>query len=410
MKKMLINITKKSRSRIALIENQKLYNFDVEDVNHKRKKSSVYKGKIIHIVPSLEAVFVDYGTCKNGFLPFREISCEYFFNKNITKNRYNIKNVLKKGQECIVQVNKEERGNKCALLTTFISLAGSYIVLFPKNPGFLGISRKISGKYRNSIKKTLLLLKVPIEMGIIFRTASLGKSVEILQIDLMCQLQNWKKIKEAYQSNCSPCLIYQENNIIFRALRDYLYHDIQEVIVDDSKFLVCIYQYISLLGKSNFRDRIKLYTGTSSLFSYYQIESQINSIFQRNIILPSGGSITIDTLEALTAIDINSFRSNKGLDIEETALSTNLEAANEISRQLRLRDLGGLIVIDFIDMTAPLHKRLVINHFRKILKNDRARIQIGTISKFGLLEMSRQRLNSSMNKINRNFCSKCNRF
>ncbi|XBC44169.1 MAG: Rne/Rng family ribonuclease [Buchnera aphidicola (Schlechtendalia peitan)] len=408
MKRILINATKKHKLQIAIVNKTKLCNFEVENLNYTRTKSNIYKGKITRIEPSLEAVFVDYGSFKNGFLPLKSISHEYFC-KNIGQTNYNILNVLRKGQEFIVQINKEENGNKGALLTTFISLVGSYVVFFPNNSKILGISKKIEGRDRISLKKKLYLLNIPYGMGVIIRTASIGKSIDVLQLDLEYQLKRWNKIKEMSLSHLSPHLICQEDNIIFRTFRDYLSKNIDEILIDNAILLNSIYRYILLLGKNDYKNKVKLYTGLSSLFNYYQIDSQINSIFQRNITLPSGGSIVIDITEALTAIDINSFRSTNGINSEETAFNTNLEAANEISRQLRLRDVGGLIVIDFIDMSILKHRKFLIDYFRNIIQKDRAHIKIGTISKFGLLEMSRQGLNSPIKQFHNNICSRCSK-
>jgi len=405
---MLINATQLEELRIAFVDGQKLYDLNIGSLNNEQKKSNIYKGKVIRIEPSLEAAFIDYGSYKHGFLPFKEISNEYFSNKNINTMHYNIKDILKKGQECIVQINKEERKSKGATLTTFISLAGSYLILMPNSPGIEGISRKIAGEARRNLKKLLLLLNVPDGMGLIVRTAGIGQSIQTLQLDLNFHLKCWNRIKKQAKINSAPFLIHQEGNIIIRALRDYLCKDIGEILIDNLTILNCVYQYISFLRRFDFKNKIKLYTGDSSLFSHYQIESQIDSIFQRQVKLPSGGSIVIDTVEALTAIDINSSRSTQGIDAEETALSTNLEAVDEISRQLRLRDLGGLIVIDFIDMMISDNKKLVLRRLRNIIRQDRARINIGSISKFGLLEMSRQRLNSSIGESNYYVCPQCN--
>lgn len=406
MKRMLINITQREELRVALIDGKKLYNLDIEHLCHK-KKSNIYKGTIIRIEPSLEAAFIDYGSCRNGFLPFKEISNKYFCINSFKKIRYN--NFLKIGQECIVQVNKEERGDKGVSLTTFVSLVSSYLVLMPHNPHIRGISRKIEGDDRIYLKKLLLLLKCPVEMGLIIRTAGIKKKLSVIQLDLNFQLKRWSKIQKEAQINTAPFLIHRENDIIIRALRDNLHHDVDEILVDNPVILNLVHQCISLLGRFDFRNKVKLYTGENSLFNYYQIESQINSAFQRKVKLPSGGSIVIDIVEALTAIDINSAHSTQGIGIEETALNTNLEAVDEISRQLRLRNLGGLIVIDFIDMAISNHQRLVENRLRNTIQQDRARIQIGDISKFGLLEMSRQRLSSSIRESKSHICSKCNR-
>ncbi|MBK4775346.1 ribonuclease E [Candidatus Pantoea edessiphila] len=406
MKRMLINATQEEELRIALVNGQHLYDLDIKKSSHEQTKSNIYKGKIIRIEPSLEAVFVDYGPKRHGFLPIKEISQEYF-SENYCKNNYNIKDIFKEGQELIVQVEKEERGNKGAALTTFVSLTGCYLILMPNNP-VIGISRRIVGEKRIKIKEILSLLKIPENMGIIIRTAGLGKSIELLQWDLNLRFKRWIKIKKISNSKSAPFLIYQESNIIIRALRDYLRHDISEVLIDNPKVLAFARKQINEIGRYDFFDKIKSYDSNIPLFSHYQIESQIESAFQRAVSLPSGGSIVIDTTEALTAIDINSARSTKGKDIETTALSTNLEAAGEIARQIRLRDLSGLIVIDFIDMIARGNQRIVEDRFREEVDIDRARLQIGNISCFGLLEMSRQRLNLSLCESYQHECSRCN--
>ncbi|WP_343192431.1 ribonuclease E [Buchnera aphidicola (Taiwanaphis decaspermi)] len=407
MKRMLINATQKEELRIALVDGQKLYDLDIEIPGYEKKKSNIYKGKITRIEPSLEAAFVDYGSDKHGFLPLKEISREYFPSNYINYGRPNIKDIIKQEQEVIIQIDKEERGNKGASLTTFISLAGSYLVLMPNNPKVGGISRKIEGEDRNELKSILSSLPLPNDMGIIIRTAGLGKSIKDLKWDLSFRLKHWYTIKKISKTKKAPFLIYQESNAIVRAFRDYLKQDIGEILIDNPKILEYAKEHIISLGRPEFINKIKLYTGKNSLFSHYQIEKQINSAFQRRVRLPSGGSIILDTTEALTAIDINSSRFVKGIDIEETAFKTNLEAVDEISRQLRLRDLGGLIVIDFIDMNQHKNKKIVENKLYNIMRKDRARIQIGNISKFGLLEMSRQRLSSSLCESSYHVCPKC---
>ncbi|MEM5589046.1 ribonuclease E [Enterobacter hormaechei] len=367
----------------------------------------MYKGKITRIEPSLEAAFVDYGAERHGFLPLKEIAREYFPANYNSHGRPNIKDVLREGQEVIVQIDKEERGNKGAALTTFISLAGSYLVLMPNNPRAGGISRRIEGDDRTELKEALASLELPDGMGLIVRTAGVGKSAEALQWDLSFRLKHWEAIKKAAESRPAPFLIHQESNVIVRAFRDYLRQDIGEILIDNPKVLELARQHIAALGRPDFTSKIKLYTGEIPLFSHYQIESQIESAFQREVRLPSGGSIVIDTTEALTAIDINSARATRGGDIEETAFNTNLEAADEIARQLRLRDLGGLIVIDFIDMTPVRHQRAVENRLREAVRQDRARIQISHISRFGLLEMSRQRLSPSLGESSHHVCPRC---
>ena len=407
MKRMLINATQQEELRVALVDGQRLYDLDIESPGHEQKKANIYKGKITRIEPSLEAAFVDYGAERHGFLPLKEIAREYFPANYNSHGRPNIKDVLREGQEVIVQIDKEERGNKGAALTTFISLAGSYLVLMPNNPRAGGISRRIEGDDRTELKEALASLELPDGMGLIVRTAGVGKSAEALQWDLSFRLKHWEAIQKAAESRPAPFLIHQESNVIVRAFRDYLRQDIGEILIDNPKVLELARQHIAALGRPDFSSKIKLYTGEIPLFSHYQIESQIESAFQREVRLPSGGSIVIDSTEALTAIDINSARATRGGDIEETAFNTNLEAADEIARQLRLRDLGGLIVIDFIDMTPVRHQRAVENRLREAVRQDRARIQISHISRFGLLEMSRQRLSPSLGESSHHVCPRC---
>uniref|UniRef100_UPI0028A0682A ribonuclease E n=1 Tax=Pantoea piersonii TaxID=2364647 RepID=UPI0028A0682A len=407
MKRMLINATQQEELRVALVDGQRLYDLDIESPGHEQKKANIYKGKITRIEPSLEAAFVDYGAERHGFLPLKEISREYFPASYNAQGRPNIKDVLREGQEVIVQIDKEERGNKGAALTTFISLAGSYLVLMPNNPRAGGISRRIEGDDRTELKEALSSLELPDGMGLIVRTAGVGKSADALQWDLSFRLKHWEAIKKAAENRPAPFLIHQESNVIVRAFRDYLRQDIGEILIDNPKVLELARQHIAALGRPDFSSKIKLYTGEIPLFSHYQIESQIESAFQREVRLPSGGSIVIDSTEALTAIDINSARATRGGDIEETAFNTNLEAADEIARQLRLRDLGGLIVIDFIDMTPVRHQRAVENRLREAVRQDRARIQISHISRFGLLEMSRQRLSPSLGESSHHVCPRC---
>lgn len=406
MKRMLINATQKEELRVALVDGQRLFDLDIESPGHEQKKSNIYKGKITRVEPSLEAAFVDYGAERHGFLPLKEISREYFPADYVFNGRPNIKDIIKEGQEVIVQVSKEERGNKGAALTTFISLAGSYLVLMPNNPRAGGISRRIEGDERLELKEALDCLDVPEDVGLIVRTAGVGKSPEELQWDLKVLLHHWEAIKNAAQSRPAPFLIHQESDVIVRAIRDYLRRDIGEILIDNKKIFEKAKNHIRLV-RPDFINRVRLYEGEVPLFSHYQIESQIESAFQREVRLPSGGSIVIDVTEALTAIDINSSRSTRGGDIEETALNTNLEAADEIARQLRLRDLGGLIVIDFIDMTPVRHQREVENRIREATRQDRARIQFSRISRFGLLEMSRQRLSPSLSEASSHICPRC---
>ncbi len=406
MKRMLINATQKEELRVALVDGQRLYDLDIESPGHESKKANIYKGRITRIEPSLEAAFVDYGSERHGFLPLKEIAREYFPANYIPQGRPNIREVLHEGQEVIVQVDKEERGNKGAALTTFISLAGSYLVLMPNNPRAGGISRRIEGDERSQLKEAMSGLKLPHGMGLIVRTAGVGKSAEELEWDLNYLLSNWDRIQGAGNAKKAPFLIYQESDVIARAFRDYLRRDIGEVLIDSEKVYHQARERIKAT-RPDFLHRVKPYDGEVPLFSHYQIESQIESAFQREVRLPSGGSIVIDPTEALTSIDINSARATKGSDIEETALQTNLEAADEIARQLRLRDLGGLVVIDFIDMTPVRNQREVENRLREAVRMDRARVQIGRISRFGLLEMSRQRLSPSLAEASHHICPRC---
>ena len=406
MKRMLINATQKEELRVALVDGQRLYDLDIESPGHESKKANIYKGRITRIEPSLEAAFVDYGAERHGFLPLKEIAREYFPEGYTYQGRPSIKEVLTEGQEVIVQVEKEERGSKGAALTTFISLAGSYLVLMPNNPRAGGISRRIEGDERTQLKAALSTLELPQGMGLIVRTAGVGKSAEELEWDLNVLLNHWGAIKQASDSNAAPFLIHQESNVIVRAIRDYLRRDIGEILIDSNTIYERALEHIRLV-RPDFVSRVKKYEGEVPLFSHYQIESQIESAFQREVRLPSGGSIVIDPTEALTSIDINSARATKGGDIEETALNTNLEAADEIARQLRLRDLGGLVVIDFIDMTPVRHQREVENRLRDAVRMDRARVQIGRISRFGLLEMSRQRLSPSLAEASHHICPRC---
>ncbi|MGB2740953.1 MAG: ribonuclease E [Cognaticolwellia sp.] len=407
MKRMLINATQSEELRVALVDGQQLYDLDIESPGHEQKKSNIYKAKITRIEPSLEAAFVDYGADRHGFLPMKEIAREYFPKGYSFQGRPNIKEVLREGQEVIVQIDKEERGQKGAALTTFISLAGSYLVLMPNNPRAGGISRRIEGDERTDLKTSLSKLTLPKGMGLIVRTAGVGKEYEELEWDLNVLLHHWNAISEAGASRPAPFLIHQETNVILRAIRDYLRRDIGEVLIDRPKIFESVKKHIEIV-RPDFLSKVKLYNNDVPLFTHYQIETQIETAFQREVRLPSGGSIVIDPTEALTSIDINSARATKGSDIEETAFNTNLEAAEEIARQLRLRDLGGLVVIDFIDMTPVRHQREVENRMRDAVKQDRARIQLGRISRFGLLEMSRQRLRPSIGETSQGVCPRCN--
>ncbi len=408
MKRMLINATHSEELRVALVDGQRLYDLDIEHRTREQKKANIYKGRITRIEPSLEAAFVDFGSERHGFLPLKEISREYFTqNPKDIPGRFSIKDVIKEGQEIILQVGKEERGNKGAALSTFISLAGRYLVLMPNNPRAGGISRRIDGEERAALKDVMGALSIPSDMGVIIRTAGIGRSVEELQWDLDYLLTLWTSIKEASEPKPAPFLIYQESNVIIRAIRDYLRQDIGEVLIDTQQVYKEALSFVQQV-MPQYESKIKLYTDNIPLFNRYQIESQIETAFEREVKLPSGGSIVIDPTEALVSIDINSSKATKGSDIEDTALTTNLEAADEIARQLRLRDIGGLIVIDFIDMNANRNQREVENRMRDALELDRARIQVGRISRFGLMELSRQRLRPSLGETSGHICPRCN--
>jgi ribonuclease E len=404
---MLINATQPEELRVALVDGQKLYDLDIEVPARGQKKSNVYKGKITRVEPSLEAAFVDYGAERHGFLPLKEVARIYFREgAGESGGRVSIKEALREGQEVIVQVEKEERGNKGAALTTFISLAGRYLVLMPSNPRAGGVSRRIEGEDRNIVRDAMSELDYPPDMGLIVRTAGVGRNAEELQWDLDYLLHLWSSIETAAGQRPAPFLIYQESNVIIRALRDHLRGDIGEILIDDARVFQRAQEFMTQVMPHNL-NKLKQYDDPVPLFSRYQIESQIESAFQREVTLPSGGAIVIDHTEALISIDINSARATKGSDIEETALHTNLEAADEIARQLRLRDMGGLIVIDFIDMQPAKHQREVENRLRDALRVDRARVQVGRISRFGLLEMSRQRLRPSLGESSQIVCPRC---
>ncbi|ROS00070.1 ribonuclease E [Sinobacterium caligoides] len=408
MKRMLINATQPEELRVAMVNGQRLYDLDIENRTRVQKKSNIYKGKITRVEPSLEAAFVDFGAERHGFLPLKEISREYFCKPpGDSGGRMRIKDLVKEGTEVIVQVDKEERGNKGAALTTLISLAGRYLVLMPNNPRAGGISRRIEGDERTQLREALNSLEMPKGMGVIVRTAGVGREAEDLQWDLNYLLHLWKSVTTASQKLPAPTLLLQESNVIIRAVRDYLRDDIGEVMIDSPEAYNEAVEFVSQV-MPQFQSRIKQYSDPVPLFNRYQIESQIETAFQREVQLPSGGSIVIDPTEALVSIDINSARATRGSDIEETALQTNLEAADEIARQLRLRDMGGLVVIDFIDMSNQRNQREVENRCRDALSMDRARIQIGRISRFGLLEMSRQRLRPSLGETSAKVCPRCN--
>jgi ribonuclease E len=407
MKRILINAVQKEEIRVAMVDGQQLYDLDIEIPSREQKKANVYKGKITRVEPSLEAAFVDYGAERHGFLPFKEISRSYFTEEALkSQGRSDIKTAIREGQEVVVQVEKEERGNKGAALTTFISLAGRYLVLMPNNPRAGGVSRRIEGEERNLIRDALSQLDIPSGMGLIVRTAGVDRNAEELQWDLDYLLQLWTAFEKAAEERPAPFLIYQESNVIIRALRDYCRSDINEVLVDSDQVYQAARQFIEQVMPDRLNKLIR-YDDPVPLFNRFQIENQIESAYRREVSLPSGGAVVIDHTEALISIDINSARATKGSDIEETAYNTNLEAADEIARQLRLRDLGGLIVIDFIDMMSTRNQREVENRLRDAVKIDRARVQIGRISRFGLLEMSRQRLKPSLGESTQVVCPRC---
>jgi ribonuclease E len=406
MKRMLINATQPEEVRVALVDGQNLFDLDIELVGREQKKANIHKGKITRVEPSLEAAFVDYGAERHGFLPLKEISREYFSEKNF-RGRPNIKDVVSEGQEVIVQIDKEERGNKGAALTTFISLAGCYLVLMPNNPRAGGISRRIEGQERDELRQAMRDVDTPKGMGCIVRTAGVGRSAEELEWDMKVLKNLWAAIKKAAEDRPAPFLIHQESDVIIRSLRDYLRADIGEIVVDKKEIFDKVKRQIEFI-RPEFSNRVKLNEDRDiPLFNRFQIENQIESAFLREVRLPSGGSIVIDPTEALVSIDINSARATKGADIEETAFHTNKEAAVEIARQLRLRDMGGLVVIDFIDMSPVKNQREVENVLRKALTRDRARVQVGKISRFGLLEMSRQRLKPSLGESAHGVCPRC---
>jgi len=406
MKRMLVNATQQEELRVALVDGQKLYDLSIELPSREQKKANIYKGRIARIEPSLEACFVDYGAERHGFLPLKEISREYFL-KNPSGGRINMREVLQEGQDIVVQVEKEERGNKGAALTTYISLAGRFLVLMPNNPRAGGVSRRIEGEERDQMKSIMDALVIPAGMGAIVRTAGLGRATEELQWDLDNLKIQWDEIVKAVLERPSPLLVYRESDPVTRALRDYFSDDIGEVLVDEPNAHSVASEYMQRFMPAEGGRRLKMYTDDIPLFTRYQIESQIESAYAHKVQLPSGGSIVIDYTEALVSIDINSARATRGGDIETTATNTNLEAADEIGRQLRIRDIGGLIVIDFIDMEEPRNQRAVEDRLREAMKMDRARIQIGRLSRFGLLEMSRQRLRPSLSDSSHEVCPRC---
>jgi ribonuclease E len=405
MKRMLFNATQSEELRVAIVDGQKLVDLDIEHAGKEQRKSNIYKGVITRVEPSLEAAFVDYGTERHGFLPFKEISRSYFSDKS-EGSKTRIQDVIKEGQELIVQVDKDERGNKGAALTTYISLAGRYLVLMPNNPRGGGVSRRIEGEDRNELRDVMAELEIPKGMSIIARTAGIGRNAEELQWDLNYLTQLWTAVEEASHIQAGAFLIYQEGSLVIRAIRDYFSADIGEILIDTADVHEQAVQFMNHVMPGNVA-RVKLYQDEVPLFSRFQIEHQIESAFSREVRLPSGGAIVIDHTEALVSVDVNSGRSIKGSDIEQTAYNTNLEAAEEVARQLRLRDLGGLVVIDFIDMENPRNQREVENTLRDALHADRARVQTGKISRFGLLELSRQRLRPSLGETNHAACPRC---
>ncbi len=407
MKRILINATQAEELRVAMVDGQRLYDLDIEVPSREQKKSNIYKGKITRVEPSLEAAFVNYGADRHGFLPFKEIAKQYFGDVPRDDNGKPIlKDALKVDQEIIVQVEKEERGNKGAALTSFISLAGRFLVAMPQNPRAGGVSRRIEGEDRDELKKVLAGLNMPKGMGVIVRTAGVGRSVEEMQWDLDYLTQVWSAIENASGEKRAPFLIYQESDIVVRALRDHYRTDIGEILIDSEQAFQLAHDFMSMVMPGSI-NKLKKFEDKLPLFNRFQIENQIESAFSREVNLPSGGAIVIDHTEALTSIDINSARATRGSDIEETARQTNLEAADEVARQLKIRDLGGLIVIDFIDMMQNKNQREVENRLRNAVYDDRARVQIGRISRFGLLEMSRQRLRPSLEESSQIVCPRC---
>ena len=404
MKRMLFNATQAEELRVAIVDGQNLLDLDIETLGKEQRKGNIYKGIITRIEPSLEACFVDYGTDRHGFLPFKEVSRSYF--QDYEGGRARIQDVLKEGMEVIVQVEKDERGNKGAALTTFISLAGRYLVLMPNNPRGGGVSRRIEGEERQELKAAMAELDIPNGMSIIARTAGIGRSAEELEWDLNYLKQLWQAIEEAGKAHHEPYLLFMESSLLIRAIRDYFRPDIGEILVDNQEVYDQVAEFMSYVMPGNI-GRLKLYEDHTPLFSRFQIEHQIESAFSRSVSLPSGGAIVIDHTEALVSIDVNSARATRGADIEDTAFKTNMEAAEEVARQMRLRDLGGLVVIDFIDMENPKHQRDVENVLRDALKKDRARVQMGKLSRFGLLELSRQRLKPALGESSHVACPRC---
>jgi ribonuclease E len=406
MKRMLFNATQQEELRVAIVDGQKLIDIDIEAAGREQRKGNIYKGVITRIEPSLEACFVNYGEERHGFLPFKEVARTYF-KEGIDVRNASIKDALREGQEIIVQVEKEERGQKGAALTSFVSLAGRYLVLMPNNPRGGGVSRRIEGEDRQELREAMSQLQVPDGMSIIARTAGIGRDATELQWDLSYLMQLWTAIDEAAKGNSAPLLIYLESSLVIRAIRDYFQPDIGEILIDTDDIYEQAAAFMSVVMPDNL-PRVKRYQDDVPLFSRFQIEHQIETAYSRTVPLPSGGAIVIDHTEALVSVDVNSARATRGSDIEETATRTNLEAADEIARQARLRDLGGLIVIDFIDMESSKAQKDVENRLRDALRHDRARVQMGKISKFGLMEMSRQRLRPALSEGSHVTCPRCN--
>ncbi|MDA8327427.1 MAG: Rne/Rng family ribonuclease [Betaproteobacteria bacterium] len=406
MKRMLFNATQAEELRVAIVDGQKLIDLDIESASKEQRKSNIYKGIITRVEPGLEAAFIDYGNDRHGFLPFKEVARSCYLNNGGDSSRPRIQDVMREGQEVVVQVEKEERGNKGAALTTYVSLAGRYLVLMPNNPRGGGVSRRIEGDDRNELRDVMAQLEIPNGMSIIVRTAGIGRGVEELQWDLNYLLQLWSAVDIAASSQKGAFLIYQESSLVIRAIRDYFQPDIGEILIDTESVYEQAHQFMSHVMPGNV-NKVKLYRDTVPLFSRFQIEHQIETAYAREVNLPSGGAIVIDHTEALVSVDVNSARSTRGADIEQTAFNTNLEAAEEVARQMRLRDLGGLIVIDFIDMENQRNQRDVENLLRDALHHDRARVQFGKISKFGLMELSRQRLQPSLGESSHQPCPRC---
>src|SRR5471030_1562418 len=415
MKRMLFNATQAEELRVAIVDGQKLVDLDIESAGKEQRKSNIYKGVITRVEPSLEAVFIDYGAERHGFLPFKEIAKQFMVNDGAEFGRSKMATHLRERQELIVQVEKDERGNKGAALTTFISLAGRYLVLMPNNPRGGGVSRRVEGEDRDELRALIDQLEVTQGMSVIARTAGIGRTIEELKWDMGYLMQLWSAIEQAANDRTpgedgrykpKPFLIYLESSLVIRAIRDYFQPDIGEILIDTEEIFEQAQAFMQTVMPGNVH-KVKLYRDDVPLFSRFQIEHQIESAFSRQVSLPSGGAVVIDHTEALVSIDVNSARATKGHDIEETALRTNLEAADEVARQLRLRDLGGLIVVDFIDMESAKNQREVENVFRDALRHDRARVQIGKISRFGMMELSRQRLQPSLEETTHSPCPRC---